>query len=81
MVVYVVFSETSSRGCLLMQMSQWEVLCNHSACLITIDQTQAPWQPLAHFPKQIPMTYDTGTISSNSMFISRDGCTVIALCY
>lgn len=33
-------------------MSQGETLCNQRDCLITEDQTQAPWQPLPHFPKQ-----------------------------
>ncbi len=37
-----------------METSQGEVLCNQWARLITIDQTQAPWQPLPHFPKQRP---------------------------
>lgn len=53
MVVNVVFGETSIQGCPLMETSQGEALCNQWAQLITIvDQTQAPWQPLPHFPKQ-----------------------------
>lgn len=75
-----------------MEMSQREALCNQWACLITIDQTQAPWQPLPHFPKQRPSRHlamhggcdmvlrmaDTGTINSGPVFISRDGCRVLA---
>lgn len=37
-----------------METSQGEGLCNQWTWLITIDQTQAPWQPLPHFPKQRP---------------------------
>lgn len=37
-----------------METGQGEALCNQWTRLITIDQTQAPWQPLPHFPKQRP---------------------------
>lgn len=44
-------------------MSHGEALCNQRACLITEDQTLAPWQPLPHFPKQRSTRYSACRIS------------------
>lgn len=37
------------------------MLCNQWTRLITKDQTQAPWQPLPHFPKQRPGSHTACT--------------------
>ncbi len=95
MVVYVVFDETSSQGCPAdgdepggsIVQSMGSVNYNRSntssmATSATFSKTKAceAFSMRGGCDMVLRMA-DTATISSGPLFISRDGCTVVAYCH